>query len=71
MDNLPQVEGLIHLKLIRRNIILGMGCRKDVDKDKVKNFVVDTLKKYNIDLRAVKLFLQWKLKRMKGINCIK
>jgi cobalt-precorrin 5A hydrolase len=55
VDNLPQVEGLIHLKLIRKNIILGMGCRKDVDKDKVKNFVVDTLRKYNIDLRAVKI----------------
>ena len=54
VDNIPQVEGLIHLKLIRKNIILGMGCRKDVDKDKVKNFVVDTLRKYNIDLRSVK-----------------
>lgn len=54
VDNIPQVESLIHLKLVRKNIILGMGCRKDVDKEKVKNFVVDTLKKYNIDLRSVK-----------------
>lgn len=66
VDNLPPVEGLIHLKLIRRNIILGMGCRKDVDKDKVKNFVVDTLKKYNIDLRAIKTISTVEVKKNEG-----
>lgn len=63
VDNVPQVESLIHLKLIRKNIILGMGCRKDVDKDKVKNFVVDTLRKYNIDLRSVKMISTVEVKK--------
>ncbi len=47
-------ESTSELRLIRKNIILGMGCRKNVDSLKVRNFVVDTLRKYNIDLRAVK-----------------
>ncbi|MFR1709832.1 MAG: cobalt-precorrin 5A hydrolase [Clostridium sp.] len=63
VDNVPQVESLIHLKLIRKNIILGMGCRKDVDKDKVKNFIVDTLRKYNIDLRSVKMISTVEVKK--------
>ncbi|MEG0308615.1 MAG: cobalt-precorrin 5A hydrolase [Clostridium sp.] len=54
VDNVPRIEWLSHLRLIRKNIILGMGCRKDVDNIKVQKFVVDTLKKHNIDLRAVK-----------------
>lgn len=63
VDNVSQVESLIHLKLIRKNIILGMGCRKDVDKDKVKNFIVDTLRKYNIDLRSVKMISTVEVKK--------
>ncbi|MEG1256804.1 cobalt-precorrin 5A hydrolase [Clostridium sp.] len=62
-ENIPHVQGLSHLRLIRKNIILGMGCRKDVDNTKVKNFVVDTLKKYNLDLRAVKAISTVELKR--------
>lgn len=46
-------NSISQLRLIRQNIVLGMGCRKNVDSLKVKSFVVDTLRKYNIDSRAV------------------
>lgn len=42
------------LKLIRKNIILGIGCRKNFDKDKMLEIVKRYLKEYNIDIRAVK-----------------
>lgn len=42
------------LKLIRRNIVLGIGCRKNTDFNKLYDFVSITLKENNIDLRAVK-----------------
>lgn len=41
------------LRLIRRNIVLGIGCRKNVDSDKLLSFVFKTLKENNIDSRAV------------------
>lgn len=42
------------LRLIRRNIILGIGCRRDTDKEVMYNFVKKELEKNNIDIRAVK-----------------
>ena len=49
------IERSLHLKLIRKNVVLGMGCRKNVDEEKIKTFVVDNLNKLNIDSRAVKV----------------
>lgn len=43
------------LRLIRRDIVLGIGCRKNTDKDKMYEFVKDSLEKNNIDLRSVAL----------------
>lgn len=54
MKENQSVEEIIQLRLIRKNIVLGMGCRKAVDEVKVREFVVDTLRKLNLDLRAVK-----------------
>lgn len=44
---------LPQLRLIRKNIVIGMGCRKNVDSLKVRNFIVDTFNKFNIDYRAI------------------
>ena len=41
------------LKLIRRDIVLGIGCRKDFDTDKMQSTVLQILDEYNIDKRSV------------------
>lgn len=41
------------LKLIRRNIVLGIGCRKDFDDTAMKNKVLEVLGEYNLDRRSV------------------
>lgn len=43
------------LKLIRKNIILGIGCRKNYDSDIMEQKVIEKLQKLNIDKRAVKI----------------
>ncbi|WP_443661173.1 cobalt-precorrin 5A hydrolase [Clostridium sp.] len=42
------------LKLIRQNIVLGIGCRKNFSEEKMKQTVIRMLKQYNIDIRAIK-----------------
>jgi len=42
------------LKLIRKSIVLGIGCRKNFSSDKMKQTVLRMLKEYNIDIRAIK-----------------
>lgn len=46
--------GLI-LKLIRKDIVLGIGCRRNTDNEKMYDFITQSLKENNIDLRAVAL----------------
>lgn len=41
------------LKLIRKDIVIGIGCRKNTPYEKIKGFIEDTLEKSNYDLRAV------------------
>ena len=41
------------LKLIRKDIILGIGCKRNTDSEKLFNFVSDILAQENIDIRAV------------------
>ena len=43
------------LKLIRKDIVLGIGCRRNTESKKMYEFVTEILKEKNIDLRAVKL----------------
>lgn len=41
------------LRLIRRNVVLGIGCRKNISSSKLLYFVLKTLEENNIDRRAV------------------
>ncbi|EGT3616352.1 cobalt-precorrin 5A hydrolase [Clostridium perfringens] len=41
------------LRLIRKNILLGVGCRKGVSSEELIDFVESSLKTLNIDKRAV------------------
>ncbi|MBM7870825.1 cobalt-precorrin 5A hydrolase [Clostridium pascui] len=51
------------LKLIRRNIILGIGCRKDYPMDSMKEKVLEVLKEQNIDARAIKCIATVEVKK--------
>lgn len=67
-SNLDDISGLVYvggsshlqgtvvpeLKLIRRNIVLGIGCRKDFSSEKMNQTVLKVLKEHNIDIRAIK-----------------
>ncbi len=53
-DNDSADEDFKRLKLIRRNIVLGIGCRKDFSRQVMKETVLKVLEEYNIDYRAVK-----------------
>lgn len=41
------------LKLIRKDIILGIGCRRDTPYEKIDSFVRSSLKQHNFDIRSV------------------
>lgn len=41
------------LKLIKRDLVLGIGCRRDTSFEKLFEFVKNSLAEYNFDLRAV------------------
>ena len=43
------------LKLIRRDMVLGIGCRKDFSSEKMQETVLKVLKEHNIDDRAYKV----------------
>lgn len=51
-ENLPKVKvtnkisGSEDLVLVRKNVILGIGCRKDVPKEKMLDFIRESLKEY-------------------------
>ncbi|MDU1442347.1 MAG: cobalt-precorrin 5A hydrolase [Clostridium cochlearium] len=49
-----ELSNMKKLKLIRKNIVLGIGCRKDYSKEAMENNVANTLREYNIDKRAIK-----------------
>jgi len=42
------------LKLIRKNIVLGIGCMKNFEVIKMRQTVLKILLEYNIDIRAIK-----------------
>lgn len=41
------------LKLIRRDVVLGIGCRKETNPKELEKFVLKTLEKHGYDYRAV------------------
>ena len=51
------------LKLIRRNIVLGIGCKKDYPIIKMRESVISILKKYNLDIKAVKIVTTGEVKK--------
>ena len=51
------------LKLIRRNMVLGIGCRKDFSSEKMKETVLRVLKEHNIDNRAIKSITTVEIKK--------
>lgn len=54
---------LKELKLIRRNIVLGIGCRKNYNSEKMKALVLKKIEEFNIDKRAVKRIVSIDLKK--------
>ena len=42
------------LRLIRKDIVLGVGCRRDTSSEKMFSFIEKTLKDNEIDIRSVK-----------------
>ena len=77
LENSSNYEGVIYisnkeiidfpdnivLKLIRKNIILGIGCRKNYDSLKMGEAVNKILKQYNIDKRAIRCISTVEVKR--------
>ncbi|WP_032121523.1 cobalt-precorrin 5A hydrolase [Clostridium amazonitimonense] len=51
------------LKLIRRDIVLGIGCKKDYSPLEMKKKVLQTLSDYNIDKRSVRTISTVEVKR--------
>ena len=51
------------LKLIRKNIVLGIGCRKDFSSEKMQKAVLKVLKEHNIDKRAIKAIATVEVKK--------
>ncbi|MCR1934774.1 cobalt-precorrin 5A hydrolase [Clostridium tepidum] len=51
------------IKLIRKNIILGIGCRKNYDEGIMKENVIKVLKKENIDLKSINSIVSVEIKK--------
>lgn len=58
-----QNEKFISLKLIRRDVILGIGCRKNFDAEKMHKTVIKVLGENNIDIRAVSIVATVEIKK--------
>lgn len=41
------------LKLIKKDIVLGIGCRRNTSFEKLRKFIAESLIKYNLDIKAV------------------
>ncbi|MGL4570400.1 MAG: cobalt-precorrin 5A hydrolase [Clostridium sp.] len=51
------------LKLIRKEVVLGIGCRKNTDSIKLRYFVYKVLEENNLDKRSVKLITSIDVKK--------
>ncbi len=56
-------KNMATLKLIRKNIVLGIGCRKNFDNKKMKFIIEDILKEKNIEEKAVKIISTVEVKK--------
>lgn len=65
-NKLNYIEGYEYvdkLKLIRKNIIIGIGCRKNYSVESMRDIVREKLREFNIDERAVKIVASSEIKR--------
>ena len=51
------------LKLIKKDLILGIGCRRDTDYKKLYDFISCGLIKYNLDIKAVSAIVSVDVKK--------
>jgi cobalt-precorrin 5A hydrolase len=51
------------LKLIRRNIVLGIGCKKNFSVLKMRECVLSIFEQHNLDIRAIKIVTTVEVKR--------
>ncbi|RXM72882.1 cobalt-precorrin 5A hydrolase [Clostridium tetani] len=61
-----ELSNLKKLKLIRKNVVLGIGCKKDYPPKYMEDNVITTLKEHNIDKRAVKSIGTVEIKKEEG-----
>lgn len=54
-QKVEQFNNLETLKLIRKNIVLGIGCKKDFPVNKMRESVLSLLKQNNLDIKAIKV----------------
>ena len=57
--NVPQAD----LQLIRKDIVLGIGCRRDVDPTKMREYILRELEDFNIHPLAVKEIVSIDIKK--------
>lgn len=50
------------VQLYPQNLIVGIGARKDIDKNIVNNFLIEIFKKHNLSLKSIKHFATVDLK---------
>lgn len=68
-ENFKSESSLMILRLIRKNIVIGIGCRKNYDSKEMQKNVDMILEKYNIDIRSVKIIATVDVKKdEKAIN---
>ncbi|WP_160686805.1 cobalt-precorrin 5A hydrolase [Clostridium sp. C2-6-12] len=51
------------LKLIKRDLVLGIGCRRNTEYEKLYEFINSSLIKYNLDIRAVAAIVSVEVKK--------
>ena len=59
LRHVPQAD----LQLIRKNIVLGIGCRKDADPTKMKEYILRELESINVHPLAVKEIVSIDIKK--------
>ena len=63
LEKIRGINDLETLKLIRKNIVLGIGCKKNFPVDKMRKSVLSILKQNNLDIRAVKIVATVEVKK--------
>jgi cobalt-precorrin 5A hydrolase len=51
------------LRLIKKDLILGIGCRKNTEYEKLYDFINSSLIKYNLDIRSVEAIVSVEVKK--------